>query len=486
MIDVCLLLEGTYPYVAGGVSTWVHQLISSIKDLRFGILFIAPYSDPTRTLKYEVPNHVLYLKEIYLHDYNLELRPKRKPTSQDYELIKKFYENVQKEDFKLFANFVRLFQGENSCFGIQNLFNSEQTWDLLTYFYERYAGDISFIDYFWTWRGTHLPLMQMLTAEIPRAKIYHAVSTGYAGLIGAIAKQFNQGKFFLTEHGLYTHERMLEISQASWIYEQKKRDFKAEKGFSFFKQWWITIFDTLSRLAYDSADNIYTLFEGNKRRQILQGAQADKITVIPNGIDVIAFEKIERSKKTHPQIGLIGRVVTIKDIKTYIQAARIVLQKLPTASFYIIGPTDEEQEYFEECKMMVEALHMENNIIFTGRVDPKTYYAFLDLVVLTSISEAQPYVILEANAVGIPVVASDVGACREMLEGSSSLDRTLGVSGKITEVSNPDDTAKAIVEIMTNETLYRHMSQTGKQRVKQYYDDRDLISKYINIYEKNL
>ncbi len=51
MLDICLLLEGTYPYVSGGVSTWVHQLIEGMKDVRFGIVFIAPHSDPTREMK---------------------------------------------------------------------------------------------------------------------------------------------------------------------------------------------------------------------------------------------------------------------------------------------------------------------------------------------------------------------------------------------------------------------------------------------------
>ena len=135
MIDVCLVLEGTYPYVAGGVSTWVHQLITSMKDLRFGIVYIAPHSDPTRKLKYKVPNHVLYLKEIYLHDYDFSHQARRRPSKKDYEIIKEVYEEFAKERYEGFEKLVTRFQGEKSCFDAKDFFSSKEVWDLLLYFY---------------------------------------------------------------------------------------------------------------------------------------------------------------------------------------------------------------------------------------------------------------------------------------------------------------------------------------------------------------
>lgn len=485
MIDVCLLLEGTYPYVAGGVSTWVHQLITAMKDIRFGIVYIAPHSDPTRTVKYTMPSHVLYLKEINLHDYDLKRSSRQTPRKEDFDLIRRFYHGVIKGDNALFESFIRVFREEGRVDAI-TAFSAREIWDILTEIYERTAPDISFLDYFWTWRGTHLPLMQILRAEIPPAKIYHSVSTGYAGVLGAIAKSIYGQKFFLTEHGIYTHERTLEISQANWIFEHEKRHFRAERDLSFFKKWWIGMFKIMSHLAYEYADNIFTLYEGNKVRQIVEGASSDKISVIPNGIDLNFYLAIRREKRQVPQIGLIGRVVMIKDIKTYIQAAKFVLNIVPEAQFYVIGPTDEEEEYYQECQILCEALGVEASVHFTGRQDIKEYYKFLDVVVLTSVSEAQPYVILEANIVGIPVVATDVGACREMLEGRTLEDTRLGPSGLITEVTNASATADAILKLITNDELSKAYGKSGIERVKSYYDQDDLLSRYLNVYEKNL
>ena len=486
MIDVCLVLEGTYPYVAGGVSTWVHQLITSMKDLRFGIVYIAPHSDPTRKLKYKVPNHVLYLKEIYLHDYDFSHQARRRPSKKDYEIIKEVYEEFAKERYEGFEKLVTRFQGEKSCFDAKDFFSSKEVWDLLLYFYEKRGEDISFLDYFWTWRGIYLPLIQVVQSEIPFAKIYHAVSTGYAGMVGAIAKIMHRGKYFLTEHGIYTHERMLEIAQAGWIFEKEMRRYRAERELSFFKQWWVSTFQAMSRIAYVHADRIFTLFEGNKMREVLDGADSKKISIIPNGIEIQKFADFKRERKPVPQIALIGRVVSIKDIKTFIQSAKLVLTQFPDAQFYILGPYIEEEDYYEECKSLVEALHLEQNITFTGSVHVPDYLKFLDLVVLTSISEAQPYVILEAGVVEIPMVATDVGACREMLEGRSYEDQLLGRSGLITEVANPNATAEAIVRLLRDKEFYEQCSRTAIERAKRYYDLDDLLSRYLNIYEQNL
>ena len=486
MIDVCLLLEGTYPYVSGGVSSWVHQLVSSMKDIRFAILYISAHSDPTRKPKYVVPPNVIYLREINLHDYDLRTYRHRRPGKADYACVKSFYEELFNGNFKNLESFAQLFRGKKSCLDAVTVLSSMEIWQLLTEFYDRTAEGISFLDFFRTWRGTHLPLLQILQAEIPAAKIYHSVSTGYAGLLGCLAKMEHDGKFFLTEHGIYTHERMLEISQASWIYEREKRNFRADRELSFFKQWWIGIFKVLSGLTYQSADRIFTLFEGNRLRQILEGAPSQKSSVIPNGINLRGFSSVQKEKKDVPQVGFVGRVVSIKDVKTFIQAASLIVEKIPQAQFTIIGPTEEEEDYYEECRATVEALHLEDNLRFTGRVNVKDYYRFMDVIVLTSLSEAQPYVILEANCMGIPVVATDVGACREMLEGREGEDRWLGPSGLLTEVSNPQATADAVIRLLQDTDLYQSYSKSGCERVKKYYDQDDLLSRYLNIYEQNL
>ena len=228
------------------------------------------------------------------------------------------------------------------------------------------------------------------------------------------------------------------------------------------------------------------MFEGNKAKQIASGAPADKISLIPNGIDVEHYAKLAaaRGKTDAPTVAFIGRVVPIKDVKTFLHAAKMVKAAIPAARFILLGPTDEEAEYTQECKDLCRATGLDGSVKFLGKADMKEWYPKIDLVVLTSLSEAQPYVLLEANAAGIPVVATDVGACREMLEGRTSEDRRLGPSGLLTGVAHPEGTAAAITRLLTDRGLWTAMAEAGQSRVRRYYDQTDLISRYLNLYEK--
>ncbi|OGQ26889.1 MAG: hypothetical protein A3I75_05545 [Deltaproteobacteria bacterium RIFCSPLOWO2_02_FULL_50_16] len=487
MSDVCLLLEGTYPFVAGGVSTWVHQLISSMEDIRFSLVCIAALPDPSRTMKYTLPSNIVDMKEIFLHDYEYESERKKGKKMKGYQVLQDFHAQLKRKSFDHLDALLPLFREKPPAIDDQEMFFSKDSWNMLSAFYEKYAKDVSFIDYFWSWRTTHLPLMNILKASLPPAKIYHTISTGYAGLLAALAKIETNGIVVLTEHGIYTHERMLEIVQAQWIYERQRKGFRAEKELSYFKQWWIKLFEFMSRQAYKHADHIFTLYEGNKTRQIVDGADPLKIDIIPNGINIDFYSSIPlKTDKSEIRIAFVGRVVPIKDVKTFILSAPGVIRKFQNAVFWIIGPQDEETEYYKECCQLIETLGLRENIIFKGRMKPEDIYSQVDLVVLTSVSEAQPYVIIEANCVGIPVVATDVGACRELIEGRTPNDRQLGPSGMVTEVASPDKTGEAIVEILEKPSLYERMSITGKKRVREFYNEKDLLSRYLNVYEKYL
>ena len=74
-VDVCLVLEGTYPFVSGGVSSWVHRLTSDLPDHTFRILHISPKRGfyPKGPV-YEMPKNILGVQEVHLHDYVLSAR----------------------------------------------------------------------------------------------------------------------------------------------------------------------------------------------------------------------------------------------------------------------------------------------------------------------------------------------------------------------------------------------------------------------------
>jgi len=367
----------------------------------------------------------------------------------------------------------------------------KDAWNILVDFYNAYSNDSSFIDYFWTYRVSHLPTFKILTADIPRARLYHTVSTGYAGLVGVIAKYRYNRPLLLTEHGIYTKERRLEIAISKWIPEEDDQAYRVKREMGTFRKFWLGVFQSLGSLTYREAAMITTIHEGNKLMQIADSADPEKIEVIPNGIEIEKFNNLKptnvednRGVKDRFVIGFVGRVVQIKDVKTFIRACKIVSLHMPGVQVEILGPTDEDPRYHEECRSLVNLLEMEEVVVFTGSVQVHEYYPHIDIVVLTSISEAQPLVILEANCAGIPVVSSDVGACHDLLLGRTPEDQLLGPSGIITRVAEPSETANAVIRILSDPQLRRKMIEAGKQRVKRYYTQSDLNEKYRSIYKK--
>jgi glycosyltransferase involved in cell wall biosynthesis len=334
-------------------------------------------------------------------------------------------------------------------------------WSMLTESNKLHNPAYPFADYFWSWKSAHDMMFTILGVNIPEADIYHAVSTGYAGLAGVVAKLRKNKRYLLTEHGLYHKEREIEIRRASFA-----------KGYQ--RDMWISIFNNLSRLSYYYADLIITLFEYNRKRQLELGATEEKTMVIPNGIDIEYFSKVKRVTKKGFHVGLVGRVVPIKDVKTFIYVAKILATIIPGTRFYSIGPVGEDPAYYADCKLLVKSLQIEDSFEFVGKQDVREYYSFLNVVMLTSIREAQPLVILEAFCCGIPVVATKVGNVLELLD----YDERFLASPK-----DADKLAQCVKYIFENPKEIDELKELNRQKVEKFYDRKKVYQQYGEIYK---
>ena len=334
---------------------------------------------------------------------------------------------------------------------------------------ERYSY-VPFTDVFWTLRSMYMTLFSLLSENYPEADVYHAVSTGYAGLVASYAANTKKAKLLVTEHGIYTREREEEIIKSDWVDVQ-------------FKDMWIQYFRRLSDSIYASADRVLTLFEKNRGLQIELGCPADKIRVIHNGVSKERFQDYMGKKEVTGKpvcIASILRVVPIKDVKTLLQAFAIAVKELPSAEFLIVGPTDENPAYYEECVQYMKFLELER-VRFTGRIDVRDVMNDIDIHVLSSISEGQPLAVMETMLCSIPNVTTNVEDCEALRYGEAD---NFGRAGSVVGVMDYEGLAREIVELANNPEKRMRMGEAGQKRILTHYGHEQFIESYRSLYQE--
>ena len=490
--DICIVVEGTYPFVTGGVSAWVHDLITHLPDFTFHVLHLGSRPEPGRSPRYRFPRNVKGFQEVFLSDGSQLRRPSRfRHSAADWAMLRSFHDALAGAQFdETLTSLQSLMAHDRIGLTATDLVFASEAWHLLLERYRGTAPSSPFLEYFWTFRSTHLPLFILHHTDLPSARLYHTVSTGYAGYAASLAKLRTGSPLLLTEHGIYTREREMEIALAAWSQAAAEEGgTTGESHPDVLKAWWRNMFRYMSRLTYHLSEQVVSITAGGQQFQIRDGAEPSKLRVIPNGISVERFHFLRAPPPTDPgsfTVGFVGRVVPIKDVKTFIQAVWIARQTIPGLRALIVGPLDEDPEYVAECRELVVLMKLADTVRFTGRVDVREHYGGMDVLVLTSLSEAQPLVVLEANCAGIPVVATDVGACRELLEGATPKDRALGRSGLLTLPASPHETADALVRLWKDESLRHELGRVGQERVRRYYREEAVYQAYRNLYRSHL
>ena len=162
-------------------------------------------------------------------------------------------------------------------------------------------------------------------------------------------------------------------------------------------------------------------FAGLDFTRSLYGVAAERIVVIPNGVDLKQFEpngdpaaiRAELGiPAASPVAGMVGRLSAEKRVDLFLRAAQRVASRVPESRFLVIGGGN----LLEELKALAGSMGLQSRVVFTGaRPDVGALLAAMDLLVLASDFEGLPNSVMEAMAAGRPVVATDLGGCRELV-----------------------------------------------------------------------
>jgi glycosyltransferase involved in cell wall biosynthesis len=491
--DIALLLEGTFPYVRGGVSAWVNQIILGFPEYRFSICFIGSRRNDYEQMHYRLPPNVVHFEEHYLHDESPSPPPRRRRCdSESFAYVMRMHEGLRcpatghKEEF--LSGLMR--HVDAGRLEPEDFLYSRESWEYITAQYRRFCTDPSFVDYFWTVRVMHRPLWMLLNIarRFPPAQVYHTISTGYAGFLGALLRRRTGQPLLVSEHGIYTKERRIDLFQAEWVRDNRGILERNGGDVPYFRELWIRFFESLGRQCYDNAARIVALFEANRLRQIADGAAADRTENIPNGVDVERLHALRarRTEDIPPVACLLGRVVPVKDVKTFIRSMRTVLARLPHAEGWIVGPEDEDAEYAAECHKLVSSLGLDGKVRFLGFQNVDDVLPQVGVVVLSSISEALPLVVLEGFAAGVPCVVTDVGSCRQLVEGLEGADRELGAAGEVVGIANAEQLGRAVVRLLDDPERWQRAQAAGIARVERYYRREQMFERYRELYRQTM
>ncbi len=211
------------------------------------------------------------------------------------------------------------------------------------------------------------------------------------------------------------------------------------------------VFLLLERLTARMSSTVITLTEGLKRElvDVYQITEREHVTVLPLGLDLAPFAAVERKngafRREHslpadaPLIGIVGRLVPVKNHRLFLEAAARVKAALPDAHFVIVG----DGELRGALEAQVDALGLRDAVVFTGWMQTLApVYADLDVNVISSLNEGTPVSVIEALAAGCPVVATAVGGLPDLLEQ--------GALGTLVPSENAEALAEALLHVLEN------------------------------------
>lgn len=211
-----------------------------------------------------------------------------------------------------------------------------------------------------------------------------------------------------------------------------------------------------------------------------EGANASKLTVIYNGIDLEKFTldvnadnlrtEFEITQQT-PVVGTIGHLRPVKGHRMFLEAVSGILKSIPNTKFLIVG----DGEMRTELEILAEQLGVSKQVIFTGyRHEVPEILSLCNVSVLSSTSESLPNVILESMAMAKPVVATAVGDIPEIVKH--------GESGFLIPPSDSSLLAKYVLKLLQDRQLAKEMGCQGRVIVSNKFSIKKMVHQTERLY----
>lgn len=268
---------------------------------------------------------------------------------------------------------------------------------------------------------------------------------------------------------------------------------------SYFDNVQTSIYKNIERYLATKSDALIALSKRQKMElsELHKIAPAEKFHIIPLGFDLKRFwtDTGEKRKKFRAAyqlkddtiaIGIIGRLVPVKNHALFLSAFKIATEKAPkNVKAFIIGDGELKQALINECIQKnlsystLERPDFSASIIFTSWItDTDTAMAGLDIIALSSLNEGTPVSLIEAQAAGKPIVSTLTGGIENVvLPGDTAL---------LSPVNDVESLADNVSKLIIDEEMRNKLSQKGKDFVSKNFSYTALADNMSNLYKKLL
>jgi glycosyltransferase involved in cell wall biosynthesis len=256
--------------------------------------------------------------------------------------------------------------------------------------------------------------------------------------------------------------------------------------YGYFSPWFSKLIVVIERWLARRSTRLIALTELEKADYIKYNvAGHGKISVISQGLELERYLSLTHAQLAMRQsfgikpgellVAMIGRLEPVKGCEYFIRAAGIVAQALPQAKFIIVG----EGSLRTWLQEQAGSLGLQERCIFTGwREDIPEIMSCVDVLVLPSLNEAVGIVLLEAQASGIPVVASKVGGVEEVIRDKQT--------GLLVGPADEHALAQAIQYLLSREDERRAMGEAGRKWVQDKFNAARMIETTAQLYRDTL
>jgi glycosyltransferase involved in cell wall biosynthesis len=439
---------------------------------------------PFVKLKFKIPSNVIDILDVPLWGteepveyirkmkfstiYEMKVQTQTNPDIKKLEkLMLLILEHIyrEKHDLDAMGEAIVEFYDYFHTYDYYETFRSQEIWEIYRKYYIEFYKDVTedpptVFDMVEGLRYLYRFFISLLPT-LPEAEIYHSSAAAFCGLSCIVAKKKFGSKFLLTEHGVYMREQYLNASRIKMPIRTKE-----------FMMGLITL---ISELNYHYADVVSPVCEYNARWEKKWGTAEEKIETIYNGVDVQRFRNMPvENKGARPLVVMVARIDPLKDIETYIRTAQLVSKEIPDVLFKLYGPVLDE-DYYKTCTDLVDELNVGNNFEFSGLTSsPETAYNEGDVIMLTSISEAFPFVVIEAMACEKVVISSDVGGTKEVLEGY----------GYVVKPKDYQEFADKTIYVLQNPEISRQMGLEAREQILTDFTIDDMVTNYTRMYKR--